>query len=189
MGLAKSSRWVRLPPSAPSAGTVRPHGVLVTGPNQDVAPEGLQDTAAGRGCSPPAQSVRGTGQLGQAEHTGSQRPNMLHWAPSRQNSCVVWAALTPGSAEPLSQRLLLPAPTSAQARFIHTGNFSSHKVQELCLLLTSQLEASQPSQRGAAGRGASPHIQELPTQGSFQQDLWLRYGPVEHKSHLIYFLF
>lgn len=70
----------------------------------------------------------------------------------------MWAALAPGSAEPPSQRLLMLTPTSAQARFIQTGNtwgfFFSHKVQELRLLLTSQLEASQPSQQGAAdGRG------------------------------------
>lgn len=62
-GLAKSYRWVR-PPPALSAGTVRPRGVVVTGPIQDVAPEASAGHSSRKGLLPStsswSQKVRGT---------------------------------------------------------------------------------------------------------------------------------
>lgn len=76
---------------------------------------------------------------------------MLHigsWCPgdgTHLQVLEVWAAVTQVQ-QSLHKRLLTSTPTSAQAPFIQVENaLFSHKVQELCLLLTSQLEASPPS--------------------------------------------
>lgn len=93
--------------------------MLVTGPTQDVAPEGSAGHSSRKGLLPSSSEHEGNLTAG----TGR-----AHWEPetkhaslgSQQAELSVWCGLP---SPQLQQRLLLPAPTSAQARFIHTGNF------------------------------------------------------------------